>query len=74
MYVCVCNAVTDKQIVKAVESGCRTMRDLRDELGVGACCGRCATCARSVLNEALEKEQAAAAPVFSLGGLALGAA
>lgn len=73
MYVCVCNAVTDKQITKAIDSGCRTMRDLRNELGVGACCGRCATCARNVLNEALEKEQAAA-PVFSLGGLALGAA
>ena len=72
MYVCVCNAVTEKHIVKAVDAGCRTMRDLREELGVGGCCGRCATCARNVLKETLEKEEAA--PVFSIGGFALGAA
>jgi len=52
MYVCVCNGVTDKQIIKAAESGATTLQDLSDELNVATCCGRCATCAKKVLREA----------------------
>ena len=53
MYVCVCNAVTDRDIGSAVAEGCRTLRQLREQLGVGACCGRCASCAREVLEDSL---------------------
>lgn len=53
MYVCLCHAVTDRQIRDAVESGCTSMRDLRNELGVATQCGRCACHARDVLNHAL---------------------
>lgn len=57
MYVCVCNAVTEKQIYKAIDDGIRTLRELRQLLGVTAECGRCARCARDCLrvsaNEAL---------------------
>jgi bacterioferritin-associated ferredoxin len=53
MYVCVCNAVTDSDIGSAVAEGCCTLRQLRDRLGVAACCGRCAGCAREVLEENL---------------------
>lgn len=35
MYVCVCRAVTDGAIDKAVQQGCCSMRDLRTELGGG---------------------------------------
>lgn len=49
MYVCVCNAVTDSQIRQAVEQGARSLRDLREGLGVGTCCGRCAPCASGLL-------------------------
>ena len=52
MYVCVCNAVTDKQIKKAAANGACSLEDLQDELRVATCCGRCADCAREVLNEA----------------------
>lgn len=52
MYVCVCQAVTDHQIREAAHSGARTLRDLRRDLGVTRDCGRCASCARSCLNEA----------------------
>ncbi|MGQ5524311.1 bacterioferritin-associated ferredoxin [Chitinimonas sp. PSY-7] len=51
MYVCICNAVTDKQIRRAVENGCDTMRDLRMELGVAGCCGKCAPDARALMLE-----------------------
>ncbi|MFB1029171.1 MAG: (2Fe-2S)-binding protein, partial [Thauera sp.] len=44
MYVCVCNAVTERQIHHAAAQGARTLRDLRQSLGVTAECGRCARC------------------------------
>ena len=43
MYVCVCHAVTDRQIREAAESGARTLKDLRRDLGVTRDCGRCAS-------------------------------
>ena len=54
MFVCVCNAVTEKDIGSAVAEGCRSLRELREQLGVGACCGRCCDCARSVLQDSLQ--------------------
>lgn len=53
MYVCVCNAVTDRQIKKAVQQGVDSMSELQSQLKVGTCCGRCKDCAREVLNVAL---------------------
>jgi bacterioferritin-associated ferredoxin len=66
MYVCVCNAVTDREIRAAAEEGVRTLEALGERLKVATCCGRCADCARRVLHQAM-----ADAP---LDGLALGLA
>lgn len=52
MYVCVCSAVTERQIHQAVRAGAQTLQDLRQDLGVAADCGRCASCARQCLREA----------------------
>lgn len=52
MYVCVCKAVTDRQIHEAARGGARTLGDLRRELGVTMDCGRCASCAHECLKEA----------------------
>ena len=41
MYVCVCKAVTDKQLNKAIADGQCTRRQLADSLGVGKNCGKC---------------------------------
>ncbi|MCK9394120.1 MAG: (2Fe-2S)-binding protein [Methylobacter sp.] len=49
MYVCVCQAVTDREIHQAARDGARTLRDLRRDLGVGVDCGRCVSCARQCL-------------------------
>ncbi|HEX4870090.1 MAG TPA: bacterioferritin-associated ferredoxin [Moraxellaceae bacterium] len=56
MYVCICKAVTDTQIRTAVDHGCCSMRDLRNELGVATQCGRCAVACREVLDEALQDD------------------
>ncbi|MFZ1246711.1 MAG: (2Fe-2S)-binding protein, partial [Azonexus sp.] len=49
MYVCVCQAVTERQIREAAQGGARTLKDLRRDLGVSSDCGRCASCARACL-------------------------
>lgn len=49
MYVCVCQAVTDREIHQAAKDGAKTITDLRRDLGVGTECGRCVSCARKCL-------------------------
>jgi bacterioferritin-associated ferredoxin len=54
MYVCVCQAVTDREIHQAAKNGAKSLRDLRRDLRVGVDCGRCASCARKCLKSANE--------------------
>ena len=58
MYVCVCNAVTDREIRQCVALGAETFEQVRDCLGVSSCCGRCEPAAREILVE----RQVSAAP------------
>jgi bacterioferritin-associated ferredoxin len=55
MIICVCHNVSEKKIRKAVDGGLTTMPELRAELGVGTCCGKCNSCAKTVLRECLEQ-------------------
>lgn len=66
MFVCVCNGVTDKQIIKAAEAGASSLQDLSDELNVATCCGRCANCAKKVLRDVHSRSQIAEQPVFMM--------
>ena len=54
MYVCICKAVTDRQIRQAIELGARSLSDLKEGLGVATGCGKCAPCARTMLREELQ--------------------
>ena len=51
MYVCICNAITDKQIRRAAKSGASTVYDLQSQLGVAAGCGSCHDHAAEILAE-----------------------
>ena len=51
MYVCVCNAITDKQIRQAAKAGARSFGDLQHRLGVAAGCGSCKEVATEILRE-----------------------
>jgi bacterioferritin-associated ferredoxin len=51
MYVCVCNAVTDREIRQCVALGAETFEQVRDCLGVSSCCGRCEPVAREIVIE-----------------------
>jgi len=55
MYICICNAVTDKDIRKAVDQGVSSVEGLAKDLNVATKCGRCKDCAKSCLNLALAK-------------------
>lgn len=51
MYVCICRGITDSQIRRAVDQGVASLSQLRRELAVAACCGRCAPMARQIIRE-----------------------
>ena len=52
MYVCICKAVTERQLRAALADGAASsLRELRDRLGIASVCGKCAGCARACLNE-----------------------
>ena len=58
MIVCVCNNISDREIRLAVDLGVSSMAELRRDLGVATCCGKCHTCAKEVLNEHLDARSA----------------
>jgi bacterioferritin-associated ferredoxin len=51
VYVCVCNAVTDREIRQCADLGVATLDQLRECLGVASCCGKCEGTARALLGE-----------------------
>jgi bacterioferritin-associated ferredoxin len=51
MYVCICNAVTDREIRQCVALGAQTFEQVRECLGVSTCCGRCEPVARQIVVE-----------------------
>lgn len=57
MIVCVCNNISEGKIHQAVNAGMTSMSELRKELGVGTCCGKCHTCAKHVLRECLSNSK-----------------
>ena len=57
MYVCLCQGVTDGQIREAIYEGCCSYRDVRESLGVGTQCGKCACVAKQVVRETLSDVQ-----------------
>ena len=49
MYICVCNAVTVRQIVEALSEGADTLAKLQKKLAVSICCGSCITNIEDIL-------------------------
>ncbi len=56
MYICVCNAVTDRAIREASRRGIRTVDQLAMETGLGTCCGSCRPMADEILAESRVSE------------------
>ena len=51
MYVCICKAVTDRQIHHAIAQGAASVRALRHQLGVTSECGKCGRCVYRLVRE-----------------------
>jgi bacterioferritin-associated ferredoxin len=51
MYICLCNAITERQVRECARSGACSVDELTAKLGVGSGCGRCIECAVDVLRE-----------------------
>lgn len=49
MYICVCNAVTDREIRAARERGVSTLPELSASTGAASCCGSCSGHAHEIL-------------------------
>ena len=60
MYICICNAITERDVRECVRKGCCSMDELSVELGVGTGCGRCRPTASEILNESQSQAVAAA--------------
>jgi bacterioferritin-associated ferredoxin len=69
MIVCICHNVSDRKIRQAVDSGTASMQELRKELQVGTCCGKCHAYAKQVLRECLN-DASSEQPLIFCGGLA----
>lgn len=41
MYVCICKAVTEREIQSCIRDGADSLQYLQDRLGVATRCGRC---------------------------------
>jgi bacterioferritin-associated ferredoxin len=57
MYVCICNAVTDRQIKTAVQEGHGTFEQIQQQLDVATCCGKCEPHAKEVIQEAINDKR-----------------
>ena len=62
MYICLCNAITERQVRECAGSGACSVDDLASRLGVGSGCGRCLECAVDLLREMHPEAQPALAP------------
>ena len=51
MYVCICKGITDSQIREAASQGASSLSQVRRQLGVASCCGKCAATTREILDE-----------------------
>jgi bacterioferritin-associated ferredoxin len=61
MYICICNAITEKAVRECARQGACSVDQLASELGVGSGCGRCRDCADEVLRDVQATEGLAVA-------------
>ncbi|MEE2670500.1 MAG: (2Fe-2S)-binding protein [Bdellovibrionota bacterium] len=56
MYICICKAITDKQLEEAQKAG-KTFNEVCRQFGVGSECGTCLTDAWEVIQKAQKQAQ-----------------
>ena len=61
MIVCICRGVSDKQVLRAIDNGAATLRDLQ-RCGIGDECGSCHNSLRAMLASAAAERAAQSCP------------
>ncbi len=61
MYVCICKAVTEHELRRAIAQGAECFEDLQARTGCATCCGCCEDEARRLLGTTLETQRREAA-------------
>ena len=56
MYVCVCKAVTDRQVVQAIDQGANNRRQVMQCTGAGGVCGKCSQSLKSLVDERMAQQ------------------
>ncbi len=54
MIVCVCHNVSDRAIRAAVDAGASTLAEIRAQLNVGSCCGKCNAFTKTLVRAHIE--------------------
>ncbi len=55
MIVCICHNVSDKAIRAALEAGASSLQEIRAQLNVGSCCGKCNAFAKTLVRAHVEE-------------------
>ena len=63
MYVCVCNAITDRDVRAQAPSECSTVSAIYRSLGAQPKCGKCVPLVRQLMRQVVELSEPRAAPV-----------
>jgi len=66
MFVCVCNAVTDREIRNLARRGVDSLAELQMLTGCSGCCGHCADEAEALLESARGSRQGEPLPVIPM--------
>jgi len=61
MFVCLCSAITDRQIHEAVDRGVHEVTQLEELWGVGSGCGTCREFAQQLIDTRRAESQSYAA-------------
>lgn len=68
MFICICHAVTDRDIRRLAAAGVNSLEELKRVSGCGDCCGQCAEDAETVLSSATgPSERAPLLPIHACG-------
>ncbi|HXC91215.1 MAG TPA: (2Fe-2S)-binding protein [Stellaceae bacterium] len=54
MYVCVCNAITDRDVCAKAEHECSTVSAIYRSLGTKPKCGKCVPLVRQLMRQVVE--------------------
>ncbi|WP_322999081.1 (2Fe-2S)-binding protein [Castellaniella sp.] len=65
MYICVCNAISERQVQEVIAQGATSLGDLQAELGIATCCGQCADTATDYLPGGRYATELAVAPAVA---------